>query len=246
MNLKFIVTGCGRSGTVYMARFLTQLGIPCGHESIFDYEPKNIILEKLNNPELRKLSECSIHDFTGEVPIDLPEWVKPSETIAESSYMAMPYLNIEEIKDVPVIHIIREPLKVIGSFVYTLNYFEFNYPRPDDKWEEFIFEYLPKLRLIPTQLERAAYYYCRWNKLIENFCKNRLYYFTKIEEIDKPEFYKFIGVERPKTIYNETNINQLSLVKKYPTLDDFPKSIIKSSLIAYQNYYENKPIYLLM
>lgn len=244
MNLKFIVTGCGRSGTVYMARLLTQLGIPCGHESIFDYQPKNIILEKLRNPELRKLSKCSMHDFTGEVPIELSEWVKPTETVAESSYMVLPYLTTKEIQEVPIIHIVREPLKVIGSFVYSLNYFEFNHPRPDDKWEEFIYWCLPKLQFIPTQIERAAYYYCRWNKLIETLCKNRPYYFTKIEEIDKPEFYKFIGVERPETIFNETNINQLKLEKKYPVMEDFPESSIKNALINYQSLYQKKKQYV--
>ena len=37
MKLKYLVTGTGRSGTVYMARLLTSLGIPCSHEMIFDY-----------------------------------------------------------------------------------------------------------------------------------------------------------------------------------------------------------------
>jgi LPS sulfotransferase NodH len=37
-KLKFLVTGSGRSGTNYMSRFLTSVGIMCGHESIFTHD----------------------------------------------------------------------------------------------------------------------------------------------------------------------------------------------------------------
>ena len=39
-KLDFLVTGTGRCGTVYMAELLTSLGIPCGHESLFQM-PEN-------------------------------------------------------------------------------------------------------------------------------------------------------------------------------------------------------------
>ena len=32
---EFVVTGCARSGTAYIARLLTALGIECGHEAVF-------------------------------------------------------------------------------------------------------------------------------------------------------------------------------------------------------------------
>ena len=34
---KFVIIGTGRSGTTYIAELLTECGIPCGHETIFDY-----------------------------------------------------------------------------------------------------------------------------------------------------------------------------------------------------------------
>lgn len=41
---RVLVTGIGRSGTGYMAKLLTEAGLPCGHEAIYDsgtqYEPK--------------------------------------------------------------------------------------------------------------------------------------------------------------------------------------------------------------
>ena len=33
---RFVITGCGRSGTEYTARLLTRLGVPCGHEVLFN------------------------------------------------------------------------------------------------------------------------------------------------------------------------------------------------------------------
>lgn len=35
MTRRFLVTGCGRSGTGFIAGFLTASGVPCGHEEIF-------------------------------------------------------------------------------------------------------------------------------------------------------------------------------------------------------------------
>lgn len=32
---RFVVTGCGRSGTGYVSQLLSALGVPCGHEAIY-------------------------------------------------------------------------------------------------------------------------------------------------------------------------------------------------------------------
>ena len=37
---RFVVTGTGRSGTVYMSRLLTSVGIACSHEAVFHPEGK--------------------------------------------------------------------------------------------------------------------------------------------------------------------------------------------------------------
>lgn len=36
MTDRFVVTGCGRSGTHYLSRLLTTAGLPCGHERVFN------------------------------------------------------------------------------------------------------------------------------------------------------------------------------------------------------------------
>lgn len=36
MTDRFVVTGCGRSGTRYMSELLTAAGVPCGHEQAYN------------------------------------------------------------------------------------------------------------------------------------------------------------------------------------------------------------------
>lgn len=40
MNGRFVVTGSGRCGTKWMSEALTRAGVPCGHESVFGFEPE--------------------------------------------------------------------------------------------------------------------------------------------------------------------------------------------------------------
>ena len=42
---RFLVTGCGRSGTGYISTTLTSLGCPCGHEVIFRPESLHAVTE---------------------------------------------------------------------------------------------------------------------------------------------------------------------------------------------------------
>jgi hypothetical protein len=40
MNGRFVVTGSGRCGTKWMSKALTSAGVPCGHESVFGFNPE--------------------------------------------------------------------------------------------------------------------------------------------------------------------------------------------------------------
>lgn len=237
-NLKFIVTGTGRSGTNFVAKLLTQLEIPCGHECIFNNEPFEQILLKLYNPSLRELSYCSIHDLTNitDEPPELEKWVDESQTIAESSYMAAPYLMLNELKDIKIIHVIRNPIKVVSSFVKSLNYFSEN--NPTNAWEINIYNNIPELSNITTQIERACYYYCKWNDLVKINAKNNKYILCKLENIDKNEnFYKFIEKEKQEIqISKKTNvINERNENFK---MSDIPSGEIKNEFYAKCNEYK--------
>ena len=56
MHLKYLITGTGRCGTVFCARSLTNLGTPCGHESIFDWRELELAIKKINGEKTPELS----------------------------------------------------------------------------------------------------------------------------------------------------------------------------------------------
>lgn len=223
-KLKFIVTGTGRCGTVYAAKLLTELGIPCGHESIFNEHGMNF------EP---KLSHCST--FSVLENKELKPWVDINEIIADSSYLAVPFLEHLEVKNIPIIHIIRNPLKVISSFVQSLNYFSNEAPQ-NDPWQKIIYNTLPELSNISTQIERACYFYINWNKKIEE-CADRRYIQIKIEKINNSaKFFNFVN-RPPIPIAIDKNTNQFTLRSTDLTLSDIPNGNIKNDFInMYKKY----------
>jgi len=230
-NLKFIVTGTGRSGSVFMAKLLTQLGIPCGHECIFNHESIDKIAMKLYDPKKRELSFCSTHDLSTitEDPPETETWVKNEETIAESSYMAAPYLKLPELKNVKIIHVVRNPLKVISSFVKSLNYF--SQSTPTNEWENKIYNNIKGLSNINNQIERACFYYCKWNELIENNTKTNKHILCKLENIDSNQlFFDFIEKQKKK-ITLPKNINTINKREQNIKITDIPIGDIKNMFI---------------
>ncbi|MBI5433855.1 MAG: hypothetical protein HZA52_13570 [Planctomycetes bacterium] len=87
MTRRFLITGCGRSGTGYIATLLGELGIPCGHEVL--YQPETCIERA-------------------------PEWSE--SVVGESSWLAAPYLATLA-EGTLVLHQVREPVAVVRSFL---------------------------------------------------------------------------------------------------------------------------------
>ena len=85
---RLIVTGCGRSGTQFMAALLNALGIKCRHERIYtsDLNPYDLLDRALIE------ARWNGHD-------------------AEVSWLAVPFLPV--IKDAVIVHLVRDPLKVL-------------------------------------------------------------------------------------------------------------------------------------
>src|SRR6266536_2441135 len=87
--IDFVITGTPRSGTSYIARILSYLGIECGHELVFN--PWNFRYQEMRS--------------NGKL------W-------GESSWMAVPFLeNIPS--TTKVFHIVRNPIKTINSIIGT-------------------------------------------------------------------------------------------------------------------------------
>ncbi|MDM4722757.1 hypothetical protein QTQ03_25325 [Micromonospora sp. WMMA1363] len=88
MSMRFVVTGSGRCGTTYLSRLLTVAGIPCGHESVFDFRTEDTIAA------------------TGG-----PDW---RHYQADSSWQAVPLL---ERFPHPTVLVVRHPLRVVNSLL---------------------------------------------------------------------------------------------------------------------------------
>jgi len=175
MELKYLVTGTGRCGTVFLARFLTSIGITCGHESIFSYEGLDNALQVLNGLKKPVLSKISTTCFKNNKWMPEVQWIDNVENIvAESSYMSAPFLNHEKLKNTTIIHLVRNPLKVVESFC-NINYFCDK--KPNNEWEEFIYSHAPELTNDLNQIDRCCLYYIIWNNKIE---KNKINLFFKV------------------------------------------------------------------
>ena len=202
INLKYIITGTGRCGTVYMAKMLTSIGIPCGHESIFDWEGIVAARERINNERPLEVSFVSKNTKEGTEFVEQADWLDLSQIEAESSYLSAPYLKSPIISEAKIIHVVRHPVKVINSFVNYLSYFKA--PEPFTKYEATIYQILPELtnpELNP--FERAALYYIRWNDMIERSQKVRMRY--RIEDpVEK--VFDFLNV-KPQSYFNNKTEN---------------------------------------
>lgn len=177
-----------------MARLLTSVGILCGHETIFDYCGIRGAKKRLEGEEDLRLSIVSSVEYDESNNEHHPVSWHPNvkEIVADASYMAAPFLDDEILSETKVIHVVRNPIKVINSFCNNLYYFR----NCDGVWKEsqtyesFIYRFVPELKVDMPQYDRAALYYIKWNEMIE---KNKPDFFYKVE--DGPEkLLDFLGV----------------------------------------------------
>lgn len=86
--MRFVVTGCARSGTKYTAHLLTRSGIATGHEDVFNRWGENGALS----------DDWRDDTFDGD-----------------SSYVAAPHADKLSAAGLTVVHLVRPPLAVIAS-----------------------------------------------------------------------------------------------------------------------------------
>ena len=95
--------------------------------------------------------------------------------------MAVPFLGHDRLRNCTLIHIVRDPLKVIGSFLNNLLFFREDRPGYRHAQEQFLYDHLPHLESLPDPVSRACYYYLRWNQTIEEAGRGRRYLLYPIE-----------------------------------------------------------------
>lgn len=136
--IDFVITGTGRSGTMWAAKALTAAGLPCAHEH-----------------------SCSSweDDYS-----DDQVWRDMPGGLGESSWQAAPFVGAMQRAGVPVVHLVRDPIEVASSLVAN----EMLLPVDDTPlpWHQFIAAHIGDhiFRLHPH--DRALRFWTEWNKQI--------------------------------------------------------------------------------
>lgn len=233
MQLKYIVTGTGRCGSVYLAKLLTSLGISCGHETIFSYDGLERAKARLAGKLRLELSQISKTSTNQDEKKWFAEGIRSIE--ADSSYMAAPFLDL--FPEAAVIHSVREPMEVINSFLEGFGYFKdscLNNPF-EKNYHEFIYKHVPRVLEYRSQLDRAAAYYIEWNAMIERKAKGRYFRFN----LNRPRFdrlFEFLGVKTSN--YPTRRLNERSHTrKKYTMISEIPSYELQEKLLKIQARY---------
>jgi len=225
-RIRYLVTGTGRCGTVFMARLLTSLGVPCAHETIFQNDGIDAATKRMLGITPLHLSGVSMRDSQ--------DWLNPDNLEAESSYMAAPFLNHDFLMDSLVIHVVRHPVKVVNSFCNYLDYFQSS--DPTNAYEAFIYNHIPELRDELTPYDRGCLYYVRWNEMIERNLMNRGYLFHRIEEGIKP-ILEFLEIEEPEEFFKDKKANTFEKPCAKFSVKDIEQDYVRETFTEIGNRY---------
>ncbi len=243
-KLKYIVVGTGRCGTVYVAKLLSSVGFPCTHEAIFKHDGMENALNRLYGKEPLDVSLISKLASAEDEEKGVCWFNGQDMIVAESSYMAVPFLDHECFKDVAVIHVIRKPMKVINSFVSGFDYFKDDClsRREYKEYHEFIYNYIPRLadpKLIPV--DRAALYYVKWNEMIEQKSKGLKYFLYRVEQ-SPTKLLRWLNVESNKYYENTQSNHKIGLGDRYHNINQIKRADIRDEVSKmYNKYYmENR------
>ena len=178
--MRFLVTGCSRSGTTYAARVFSALGIPCGHEAVF-----NIFRVRAGDPAPE---------------LDHPKWE------GDASFLAVPFLETLPAGTV-VLHQTRHPLEVIRSHMGIRFFADPVEPSPylADNHVDFlgvIEQCCPEIFRERDECARCVQYWVQWNRLVERAARiSGLDYIRyRLEDLDSGLLRRLmarIGMEVP-------------------------------------------------
>jgi hypothetical protein len=212
--LKYIVTGTGRCGTVYMAKLLTSLGFPCTHEAMFTPEATIVGYPKRGPNSLVSTADG--------------KWLKDGdEIVAEASYMSAPHLSSLKSK---IIHVVRDPIRVVFSFLDKFDYFKHR-SHNGDRYQRFIYSHLPILTTDIDPVTRACLFYVEWNEMIEKAKPN--FFYNVESNVDKLK--EFLQVKTSKYFKNRNANSRCNSFTH--TYDDIPESDTKDRFVEMAKRY---------
>ncbi|WGL15994.1 hypothetical protein PVT68_14610 [Microbulbifer bruguierae] len=165
MTKRFVITGCGRSGTTYIAKLLSQLGCECTHEQYFTGSTPSTARGALARLGLHKLA-----------------W--PTPAIGEAAWEAAPWLPLLA-DDTLVFHQFRHPLEFIRSRQkkgWVHGRFRSHHLRQFPRMNKQRFAELP----LAEQTDWLARFWIDWNALVEKHSRGKEYLSYRVEDFDLP------------------------------------------------------------
>jgi len=147
-RFQVVVTGTGRSGTGFAASWLTSAGLPCGHEAFFT--------------------------FTGwDGAVNLMR--RRPELVAESSWLAAPWLDKPQLSDALLIHQVRHPRKVAESCMLQS-------PGCTPPYLSYMEAHCPIIAAYDDDLNKAVARWIFWNRMIDDAGVGRPSYLWRVED----------------------------------------------------------------
>jgi len=140
--MAFVITGCGRSGTMGTAVLLDSLGVRTSFEEFFS---ANTALE--------------------DVQARFDRWLSATGTVGEVSGLAAPYLS--QLPGTIILHQVRNPVAVLASLMG-----EWSMTEDRMRWMpniKFNRRCLPELSIDDEPLVFYMKYWLLWNEMIESF-----------------------------------------------------------------------------
>lgn len=193
--VRFVVIGCSRSGTRYMAKLLSSLGLKCGHERVFN-----------------------IFSILPDGSRALKTFAQLCNMQGDSSFLAAPFLQGLP-QDTVILHQIRHPVEVIRSHMGIRFFSEPIIPsiwladnHPD--FIEVIRRYGPQVICEPTEIQRCMRYWTVWNHLIQEAeslgsARYKRYQVESIDLAQLKDILQLIGTECPDQML-ENSFDSLS------------------------------------
>ncbi len=174
---RFVVAGCSRSGTTYMAKLMSALGYPCGHERIFNI--------------------WRVYGI-GDLSDPMTAFFEADAKQGDASFLSIPYLD--QLPDgTVVLHQIRNPLEVIRSHM-GMRFFANPYipsiylANEHPQILDFLRTHRPEILEADTEIGRCMRYWYHWNRFAERAETNPalIYLRYRVEEIDLASLQKVL------------------------------------------------------
>lgn len=168
MLTPFVITGCGRSGTLFTARLLTLMGVRTSHEEYF-----------------------TAFSTVG-AELQFSQWLRWTGTEGEVSSLAAPRAStLGQMRGptirwpIRLVHLVRNPIPVMRSLMGLGTFAQTKWLLPNIK---FFFRHLPQASFDDAPIVLCMKYWLYWNRLVQadGYLTGRV----RIETITQPAVWR--------------------------------------------------------